>query len=63
MAKSPPKPTIPTSQYFGQFPRVEFDMLKNGKFKNVPDLTSTARFRSDALDLVRQYQPYRIPDG
>ena len=63
MAKSPPKPTIPTSQYFTQFPRVEFDMLKNGKFKNVPDLTSTARFRSDALDLVRQYQPYRIPDG
>jgi len=63
MAKSPPKPTIPTSQYFAQFPKVQFDMLKNGKFKSVPDLTSTARFRSDALDLVRQYQPYRIPDG
>lgn len=63
MAKSPPKPTIPTSQYFAQFPKVQFDMLKNGKFKSVPDLTSTAKFRSDALDLVRQYQPYRIPDG
>tara|TARA_R110000787_G_scaffold28773_12_gene78401 strand:- start:2104 stop:2664 length:561 start_codon:yes stop_codon:yes gene_type:complete len=63
MATSPPKPTIPTSQYFAQFPKVQFDMLKNGKYKSVPDLTSTAKFRSDALDLVRQYQPYRIPDG
>ena len=63
MATSPPKPQIPTSKYFQQFPKVQFDMLKNGKFKQVPDLTSTAKFRGDALDLVRQYQPYRIPDG
>tara|TARA_B100000287_G_scaffold262627_1_gene247133 strand:+ start:953 stop:1513 length:561 start_codon:yes stop_codon:yes gene_type:complete len=63
MATAPPKPQIPTSRYFQQFPTVQFDILKNGKFKQVPDLTSTARFRGDALDLVRQYQPYRIPDG
>jgi len=63
MATAPPKPQVPTTKYFANFPVVQFDMLKNGKFKQVPDLTSTAKFRGDALDLVRQYQPYRIPDG
>ena len=54
---------VPSSQYFAQFPKVQFDIDKTQKYKGVPDLTVTAKFRKEALDTVKQYQPYYIPDG
>lgn len=53
----------PSTEYFGIFPKVKFDIDKTYNYKDVPDLTVTARFRQGSLDLVKQYQPYYIPDG
>ncbi len=61
MAKATTSPQ--TTQYFRSFPKVKFDIDKSYNYKDVPDLTVTARFSGGALDMVRQYQPYYIPDG
>jgi len=49
--------------YFKNFPKVEFDFLKNGQIQSIVDIHKSTRAIKYYLDEITEYQSYQIKDG